>query len=590
MSGLSISIETLDVDVAIVGSGGAGLMAALHALRTSPGLRVAILSKGAIGRSGCSIMVQGYNAALGPDDSPLLHFEDAVRSGAFLADQELVWAMASDAPDRVRELENEAGCYFDRAPDGSLELASFPGQTRNRKVHRGHETGLEIMGRLRDRLFALAPVELADVRALELLRGEHGEAAGVLALDIRRGTPVTVRAGAVVVAAGGGAASLYRVATPAREKSGDGLALCYRAGLEVRDMEFVQFLSVGLVASGSRVTGVLLEEALRFAGAELLDASGDRFMARHDPERMERAPRDDVARAMYAEILAGRGTPDGAVLLDARPIGRDVLERRFADLIGRARRAGRDLVTEPVPVAPASHIGIGGVVIDPGAATSIPRLFVAGEDAGGIHGASWQGGNGIAESTVFGARAGSAAAIAARSGAPRIAPDEAAIVEALRTVFAPLSRDVGPLPFGLSDQLRDLMWQRAGLVRDEAALAEAAERLGRLAEQVETLAVPGPAQANPAWQEALDLRNSVQVARLVVTAARARQESRGMHVRTDHPARDDARWLRTVVLRQGDDPGGAPLVETRPVVLDRLRPAPVPSATAIAAADSAGAP
>jgi succinate dehydrogenase / fumarate reductase flavoprotein subunit/fumarate reductase flavoprotein subunit len=571
MTAPQVAVETLEVDVAIIGSGGAGLMAAIHALRAGPALRVAILSKGAVGRSGCSIMVQGYNAALGADDSPRLHFEDAVRSGAFLADQELVWALASDAPARVRELENAAGCYFDRTADGSLDLAAFPGQTRNRKVHRGHETGIEVMGRLRDLLFRLGPLELADVRALELLRDERGEAAGVLALDLRRGIPIVVRARAVVVAAGGGAASLYRVATPAREKSGDGVALCYRAGLELRDMEFVQFLSVGLVASGSKVTGVLLEEALRFAGAHLLDGRGERFMARHDPERMERAPRDDIAKAMYAEILAGRGTPFGAVLLDARPIGRTVLETRFADLVARARSAGRDLAGEPVPVAPASHIGIGGVVIDPSSATAIAGLFVAGEDAGGVHGASWQGGNGIAESTVFGARAGEAAAAAA--GDRRIQPSsDAAIADAVRLAFAPLTTVDGPSPFTLSAELRELMWERAGLVRDEAGLAAAAARLSELDERVATIAVPGPARANPAWQEALDLRSSVLVARLVVEAARVRRESRGMHTRTDHPERDDRDWLRTVVLRRADDLAAPPTIETRPIVLDRLRP------------------
>ncbi len=563
--------ETLDVDVAIVGSGGAGLMAALHTLRADRRLRVAIVSKGVIGRSGCSIMVQGYNAALGPDDTPSLHFEDAVRSGAFLADQDLVWAMATDAAERVRELENVCGCFFDRATDGSLDLAAFPGQTHNRKVHRGHETGIEIMGRLRDALFALGPLELPDVRALDLLRDERGDAAGVLALDTRRGVPIVVRAPAVVVAAGGGAASLYRVATPAREKSGDGVALCYRAGLELRDMEFVQFLSVGLVVPGSRMTGVLLEEALRFAGAQLLDAAGERFMARHDPERLERAPRDDVARAMALEIAAGRGTPEGALLLDARPIGRKILETRFADLVARSRRAGRDLAGEPVPIAPASHVGIGGVVIAPDTSTAIPGVFVAGEDAGGVHGASWQGGNGIAESTVFGARAGETAARAARERTPSL-PSTAALTTSVDRVYAPLTREGGSSPFELGDELRAVMSEHVGLVRDEAGLATAADRLRRLRDRIARVAVAGPAAANPAWQQALDLENEVTVAMLVIAAAQARLESRGMHVRRDHPERDDVDWLRTVLLRRASDGGDQPIVETRPVALGRLRP------------------
>jgi succinate dehydrogenase / fumarate reductase flavoprotein subunit/fumarate reductase flavoprotein subunit len=310
-------------------------------------------------------------------------------------------------------------------------------------------------------------------------------------------------------------------------------------------------------------------------------------MVRHDPERMERAPRDAVAKAMYAEILGGRGTPDGAVLLDARPIGRAVLEARFADLMARARRAGRDLAEEPVPVAPASHIGIGGVVIDARTATTMPGLFVAGEDAGGVHGASWQGGNGIAESTVFGARAGEAAATAAVERSVRPV-SEAAIADAVRSAFAPLERADGPSPFSLSAELRELMWERAGLVRDEPGLADAAARLAELEERVATIAVPGPARANPAWQEALDLRSSSLVARLVVAAARVRLESRGMHVRTDHPMRNDRDWLRSVVLHRADDLRAAPLVDTRPVALDRLRPDGL--ATADTAMTSGGTP
>ena len=568
-----VDVEAVDVDVAIIGSGGAGLMAALHAAAAAPGIRLAILSKGIVGRSGCSIMAQGYNAALGPDDDPERHFADVVRAGGFLNDQELAWALASDAPGVVRELESGVGCLFDRRADGSLDLAPFPGQSRDRKVHRGHLTGVEIIGRLRDALFRIAPRELVDVRALELLRDDAGETAGVLALDIRRGIPVAVRAGAVVVAAGGGTASLYPVATASHEKSGDGLALCYRAGLELRDMEFVQFLSVGLAAGRSIVTGVLLEEGVRMAGAHLLDGSGERFMARHDPARMERAPRDDVVRACYTEIHAGRGTPDRAVLLDARPVGRAELERRFADIVARTRKAGRDLASELVPIAPAAHIGIGGVVIDPDGGTSIPGLFVAGEDAGGVHGASWQGGNGIAESTVFGARAGARAAESAL-GHPPGRPGAGQIADAVRRVYAPLGRPAGPRPLAIARELREVMWQEAGLVRDEPGLRSAATAIAALTERADSIAVPGPPASNPSWQEALDLRNQLLVAGIVVAAAGARRETRGMHVRTDHPARDDVRWLRTVVVRGSPD---GPVVETRPVVLSRLRPeAPAP--------------
>jgi succinate dehydrogenase / fumarate reductase flavoprotein subunit/fumarate reductase flavoprotein subunit len=382
-AGLPFEPEELEVDVLVVGSGGAGLMAAYAARSADPGCSVAVMSKGLVGRSGCSIMAQGYNAALGSNDSHAAHFEDIVRGGLFLSDQELAWQLATTAPEVIRLLETEVGCFFDRSPDGLLELAPFPGQSAPRKVHRGHLTGLEIVTRLREQRERLGWLELVDVRALDLLRGPNGEARGVVGVDTRRGNGVVVRARAVVLAAGGGVAAMYRVADGAREKSGDGVALAYRAGLAVRDMEFVQFLSVGLVAPGSKVTGVLLEEALRAAGGYLVNGEGERFMARYDPERMERAPRDVVARACYAEILGGRGTPNGGVLIDVRHLGADTVEAMFPDLMSRARRAGRDLAREPVEIAPAAHIQIGGVEIGSDGTTAIEGLFVAGEEGVG---------------------------------------------------------------------------------------------------------------------------------------------------------------------------------------------------------------
>ncbi len=243
--------ERLAVDVVVVGSGAAGLMAVRHANDADPDLRVALISKGLVGRSGCSVMAQGLNAALGADDSPVVHFEDIVRGGSFLSDQALAWTLAVDAPLVVRELADQLGCAFDREPGGSIALASFAGQSRDRKVHRGHVTGLEIISRLRDDLLRTRPTILEDTRALDLLTDDRG-VTGLLALDIRRGVPIVLTAPVVVLAAGGSAAASYRVATPAREKAGDGLALAARAGVPLRDMEMVQFLSVGLAAGASK--------------------------------------------------------------------------------------------------------------------------------------------------------------------------------------------------------------------------------------------------------------------------------------------------------------------------------------------------
>jgi succinate dehydrogenase / fumarate reductase flavoprotein subunit/fumarate reductase flavoprotein subunit len=558
--------ETVTVDVAVVGSGAAGLMAVRHALRADPTLRVALVSKGLAGRSGCSVMALGYNAALGADDDPAIHFSDLVRGGAFLSDQSLAWAVAGDAPAVVRELADELGCAFDRAPDGSVALGPFAGQSRHRKVQRGHLTGLEIVSRLRDDLHLTRPLVLEDTRVLDLLVDDRG-ICGLVALDIRRGVPFVVVAPVVVLAAGGSIASSYRVATPAREKAGDGLAMALRAGLPLRDMEMVQFLSVGLAAGASKLTGALLEEAMRFAGAELWNGQGGRFMERYD-ERGERAPRDVVAAACWAEIADGRGTPEGGVLLDCRPIGREMLAARFGDLVDRARLVGVDLAEAPVPIAPAAHIGIGGVVIDEHCTTELPGLLVAGEDAGGVHGASWAGGNGIAESTVFGRRAGRQAASIARA---RIAPvpAAAAATDTIRRAFAPLGRDGGSRADDLAGDLGGALWDLVGLRRDAAGLAAATERIGELRERSSTVSVAGPAAANRPWQDALDFDSRLAVAEAVVTAAAARTESRGVHLRRDHPARDDAAWLRTVVVQHA---GGGLSATTRPIRVDRLHP------------------
>jgi succinate dehydrogenase / fumarate reductase flavoprotein subunit/fumarate reductase flavoprotein subunit len=563
--------ERLEADVVVVGSGGAGLMAVRHARRSDPRLRIVLLSKGLAGRSGCSVMAQGYNAALGTDDDPQTHFEDIVRGGAFLSDQALAWTLASDAPDVVRELADELGCAFDRAPDGAIELLPFPGNSRKRKIHRSHLTGLEILSRLRDDLLRTRPIVLEDTRALELVVGDRG-VAGLVALDVRRGLPLAISAPVVVLAAGGSAAASYRVATPAREKSGDGLAMALRAGLALRDMEMVQFLSVGLATGASKLTGALLEEALRFAGAELRNAAGERFMARHDAERGEKAPRDVVARAAWEEIAEGRGTPEGGVLLDCRSIDPAALRGRFRDAFDRAALAGVDLAREPIAIAPAAHIGIGGIVIDTETRTELPGLLVAGEDAGGVHGASWAGGNGIAESTVFGRRAGRTAAALAYAR-PRRPISGAAVGDVVRRSVAGLGAHSSAPPGSPAELTRELgavLWDLAGLRRDATGLALAAERVSQLRDRAQRAAVPGGPTANGAWQERLDLASRLDVAEAVIAAATAREETRGVHARADHARRDDDRWLRTVLVRRSGD--GTAGVSTQPVVLDRLAP------------------
>ncbi|HET7036968.1 MAG TPA: FAD-binding protein [Thermomicrobiaceae bacterium] len=564
----TLDIPVIDTDVAIVGSGGAGFLCLLHLARAAPELDVTIVSKGAMGRSGCTRMVQGgYNAVLDPHDSLELHLADTLKGGAFLNDQELAWTLVSDAPKIVHELETVAGCFFDRRPDGHIHQKPFAGQSFDRTVHRGDLTGIEIMGRLRDQLFRIKPRELEDVRALDLIFDADGELAGVTLLDVRTGAAALLRARVIVVATGA-SATMYKVSAPAREKTGDGQAMCWRAGLPFRDMEMLQFHPTGLLAGESRLSGAVLEEGLRGSGAYLFNALGERYMARYDPERMERATRDVVSRAGYLEIMAGRGTPAGGVLIDISHLGAANVERLFPGMVERTRLIGADLARGPVDVSPTAHFHMGGVVIDRDCRTELAGLLVAGEDSGGTHGANRLGGNGVAESTVFGARAGDMAARLAPER-PLRGPDPAQVAASLARAYAPLGRQ-GANPFAVTRALKELMWQDCGVVRTRAGLLRARARLDELAEEAARIGVPGPAAANYGWQEALDVVNQITVAKLVAEAALAREESRGAHYRADFPERDDAHWLRAIVQRRGA--GGEPEVSYQPVELSRLRP------------------
>lgn len=555
-------MDELSFDVLVVGGGGAGLMACLHALWARPELRVGLAVKGLVGKSGCTRMVQGgFNAVLDERDSLDLHFRDTINGGAFLNDQELAWVLVRRAPEVIRELETRIGCFFDRNPDGTIHQKAFAGQAFDRTVHRGDLTGIEIVSKLRDQLFGMPVTLLEEHRALELLRGPQGEVAGALLLDLRRGAFRVARARCVVVATGG-SATMYRLATPSLEKSGDGVAMCVRAGLDCLDMEMMQFHPTGIIAGRARLTGMILEEGLRGAGAHLRNGRQERYMARYDPERMERSTRDLVSRASFMEIQAGRGTPGGGVWLDASHLGQEFVARHFPGMVERMALLGRDLTREPIEVTPTAHFHMGGVRIDPACRASVPGLLVAGEDAGGVHGANRLGGNGVAESTVFGAVAGeTAAALCGGPGQPPAYDPAQAHGAAERA--ARFLRP-GASPFDLRSRLNDGMWERGGLVRDGEGLARAAREIEVMTAELESVGVGGGRALNFGWQAALDVENLLLVARLVVAAAAHRTESRGSHYRSDFPARDDASWLRHTVTSAERG------VRTEPAALTRL--------------------
>src|SRR5512142_1115158 len=279
-------MERLDTDILILGAGGAGLFAALHAKKANPDLDVTIAVKGLLGKCGCTRMVQGgYNVALAPEDSVERHFMDTIEGGSWLNHQDLAWLLVSTAPVRIRELENELGCFFDRNPDGTIHQKAFAGQTFDRTVHKGDLTGIEIINRLMEQVFARPGIaRLEEHRALALIPGRDGNSiSGVLLVDIRTGLLRFVEAKAVLLATGGGP-TMYKYHTPSGDKSMDGLAMALRAGLPLRDMEMVQFHPTGLLAGpDTRMTGTVLEEGLRGSGGYLLNGDKRRFMAEYDP-------------------------------------------------------------------------------------------------------------------------------------------------------------------------------------------------------------------------------------------------------------------------------------------------------------------
>ncbi|MGQ0675063.1 MAG: L-aspartate oxidase, partial [Rhodospirillales bacterium] len=489
--------------------------------------------------------------------------------GKWLNDQDLDWTLVTAAQHRIRELENEWGCFFDRNPDGTVHQKAFAGQSFDRTVHKGDLTGIEIMNRLAEQVWARGIGRLEEHRALALIKSADGAGiAGALLLDIRSGAFVLVEARAVLLATGGGP-TMYRYHTPSGDKSCDGMAMALRLGLPLRDMEMVQFHPTGLMAgAGTRITGTIIEEGLRGVGGRLLDGSRRRFMPDYDP-RAERATRDVVSRAMVEQMRAGRVGPNGGVFLTMRHLDPGMVRANFKGMVERCADVGFDLVSGLVEVTPTAHYMIGGVRFNLDCTTELPGLFAAGEDAGGVHGANRLGGNGVANSTVFGGIAGAAMAAWLKSGAVRRSPDMAAVEAAEAEASAPLSGGADSLE-PVRDRLYAVMWDDAGVIRDQAGLARASQRLDELDAELDRARVPvGSRQFNMAWQDWLNLKNLVLVSRAVVAAATVRRDSCGAHYRADFPAEADSKSAAFTEARMA---GREIRIDRVPVAFTRVKP------------------
>ena len=563
----------------ILGSGGAGLFAALHAHQANEKLDITIAVKGLLGKSGCTRMVQGgYNVALASGDSVERHFMDTIEGGKWLPDQKLAWTLVTKAVERIHELENELGCFFDRNADGTIHQKAFAGQTFDRTVHKGDQTGIEIVNRLAEQVWARKIRRLEEHRAVALIRNQGGNAlAGVLLVNVRSGDYSFVQTKAVLLATGGGP-TMYKYHTPSGDKSCDGLAMALAAGLPLRDMEMVQFHPTGLLAgAGTRMTGTVLEEGLRGAGGWLLNGEQQRFMSQYD-ERAERATRDIVSRAIYAEMRAGRTSRNGGVYIDMKPLGPAKTRELFKGMVSRCADCGFDLAAGRVEVVPTAHYMMGGVKFELDCRTELPGLFAAGEDTGGVHGANRLGGNGVANSTVFGGIAGEAmAAWAARDGGwhePDQQQIDAQIARCERPFVIAANRAGAANTAGSIEPIRDAlyetMWNDAGISRNREGLQRAAGQLNQLDGELQHTGVAQTDRSfNLTWHDWLNLSSLIDVSRAVVAAALAREDSRGAHFREDFPDVCNLESSTYTVVRER---AGQLQLSLEPVRFDLVRP------------------
>ena len=529
-------IDTVSTDILILGSGGAGLFAGLHAKQANPDLEVAVAAKGLIGKSGCTRMVQGgFNVAVNPGDSVERHFMDTIIGGKWLPRQDLAWRLCESAIERIQELENELGCFFDRNSDGTLHQKAFAGQSFDRTAHKGDLTGIEIINRLMEKVWTLDVAKLEEHRAIDLIPAkDQSGIAGVLMIDIRNGGYRLVRARTVLLATGAGP-SMYRYHTPSGDKSCDGLAMALRFGLSLRDMEMVQFHPTGILAGpDTRMTGTILEEGLRGAGGYLLNGAGERFMTHYDPAA-ERATRDIVSRSMYQEIRDGRATQQGGLFIEMVHLGGDRVRQMFPGMVKRCEDCGFDLATGRVEVVPTAHYMMGGVQMEIDCTTSTPGLFVAGEDAGGVHGANRLGGNGVANSTVFGAIAGDEMAAAIGRGVPLTDPDPEFIEQAIARAEKPFGQIKANLS-ELRERLWSLMWDKVGILRTADGIREGIRGLDDCRVTLAGMGVEDDDRAfNLTWHDWLNLDNQITVSQAIAGASLARDDSRGAHFREDCP-------------------------------------------------------
>ncbi|MFD5285131.1 fumarate reductase/succinate dehydrogenase flavoprotein subunit [Streptomyces rubrogriseus] len=597
-------VDRQEWDVVVVGAGGAGLRAAIEARER--GARTAVICKSLFGKAHTVMAEGGIAASMGnvnSGDNWQVHFRDTMRGGKFLNQWRMAELHAQEAPQRVWELETW-GALFDRTKDGRISQRNFGGHEYPRLAHVGDRTGLELIRTLQQKIVSLQQEDFRETGDHESrlkvfqectvtrVLQEDRKVSGVFGYERESGRFFVLQAPSVVIATGGIGKS-FKVTSNSWEYTGDGHALALLAGAPLLNMEFVQFHPTGMVWPPS-VKGILVTESVRGDGGVLRNSEGRRFMFDYvpdvfkekyaeseaegdrwydDPDHNRRPPellpRDEVARAINAEVKEGRGSPHGGVFLDVSTrMPAEVIRRRLPSMYHQFKElADVDITAEAMEVGPTCHYVMGGIAVDSdtAAARGVPGLFAAGEVAGGMHGSNRLGGNSLSDLLVFGRRAGRYAAEYAAGRTEegtRARVDDAQVDAAAAEALRPFSAEAqepgaGPPenPYTLHQELQQTMNDLVGIIRREAEMKQALEKLAELRVRARRAGVEGHRQFNPGWHLALDLRNMLLVSECVARAALERTESRGGHTREDHPSMD-RRWRPANLLCSLADPAG----------------------------------
>ena len=572
-------LEKLKYDVVVIGAGGAGLRAAVEAREA--GLSVAIVCKSLFGKAHTVMAEGGAAASMGnvnEKDNWQVHFRDTMRGGKFLNHYRMAELHAKESPDRIWELE-VWGALFDRTKEGKISQRNFGGHEYPRLAHVGDRTGLELIRTMQQRIVALQQMDakangnaeshikvFAELTITEILK-ENGKIAGAYGYWRENGDEVLFEAPAVIIATGG-VGKTFKITSNSWEGTGDGHALALKSGANLVDMEFLQFHPTGMVWPPS-VRGILVTESVRGEGGILTNSLGERFMFKYIPEVFknqyadneeeadrwyldqdnnrrppELLPRDEVSRAINAEVKAGRGTEHGGVFLDvSKRISAEVIKKRLPSMWHQFYElAGVDITKEAMEVGPTCHYVMGGVEVEPdtAAAIGVPGLFAAGEVAGGMHGSNRLGGNSLSDLLVFGRRAGMGAVTYVKNN-PTASVSEKAIADAAARIQAPFIRSGSENSYSLHAELQEITHNLVGIIRTGKEVEEAIEKIAQIRVRSANVAVAGDRKFNPGFHLAFDLDNMLLVAESTAKSALLREESRGGHTRDDFPGMN-SKW------------------------------------------------